>query len=100
MSSTDALCLAREKYYNEDEPTIQTIFVGIQSEAKMELISKSGSTLVRGNNGQDLKPIGAISVEPTGARFNPVPSESFTYRELQQIADFVEQSNRANDSTN
>jgi hypothetical protein len=41
MSSTDALRLAREKYYNEDEPTIQTIFVGIQSEAKMELISKS-----------------------------------------------------------
>lgn len=95
MTSTDAVRLARANHYNEDEPTIQTIFVGIKTEAKMELISKIGSSLVRGNN----ESIGAISVEPTGARFNPAPGESFTYRELQQIADFVKDSNTANDGT-
>lgn len=95
MTSTDAVRLARENHYNEDESTIQSVFTGIVNEAKMERISKTGSKLFRGNVGPDSKPIGIISLEPTGgARFTPTSGESLTYRELQQICDYVKQNDQ------
>jgi len=100
MSSTDAIRLARQNHLNADEATIQSVFVGVQNEVNIELVSKTGSALFRGNVRPDSKQIGIISSDPTGAgRFTPASGESFTYQELQKISEFVKQTINANDGT-
>jgi hypothetical protein len=98
MSQTDAVRLARKKFYNEDESAIQSAFAMVQSEAKMN-IWKRGQKFFRGNVGPDSKPIGVISVEPAGAKFIPAPDESFTYQELQHLSELVKQTINANGGT-